>query len=266
MDRIGLIAGNGKFPLLFARAAKKAKTQVVAVAIREETDPELAALVDGIHWINVGQLKTLIDILKTEHVTKAVMAGQIRHKLLFSDIELDEELKKLLLSLKDKRTDSILGAVALRLGQLGIQVIDSTTFIKDYLPAPGVLTQCLPSQAQSDDIEFGLSIAKTIAGADIGQTVVVKDKVVLSVEAIEGTDEAIRRGSAYCHGNAVVVKVSKPNQDMRFDIPLVGKNTIETLIREKVAVLAFEAGKTLLLDKEQVVTEANKHNICIIAV
>lgn len=266
MDKVGLIAGNGKLPLLFARAAKKAQMQVVAIAIREETDPDLAALVDNIHWIHVGQLKTLIEILKQEQVTKAVMAGQIRHKLLFSDIELDEELKKLLLGLKDKRTDTILGAVALRLGQLGIQLIDSTTFIKDYLPAAGVLTQCVPTPAQSDDIQFGLSIAKTVAGADIGQTVVVKDKVVLSVEAIEGTDEAIRRGSAYCHGGAVVVKVSKPNQDMRFDIPLIGKNTIETLIREKAAVLAFESGKTLLLDKEQVISEANKHRICIVAV
>ena len=193
------------------------------------------------------------------------MAGQIRHKLLFSDIELDGELRTLLLGLKDKKTDTILGAVCQRLQQLGIALIDSSTFLKQYLVAPGVLTAIAPTPAQYSDIHFGFDIAKAVAGLDIGQTVVVKDKVVLSVEAIEGTDEAIRRATGYCQGQAVVVKVSKPNQDMRFDIPFIGKKTIDTLVREKTAVMAVEAGKTLLIDREYVLSEADKHGIAIVA-
>ncbi|MCP4649351.1 MAG: LpxI family protein [PVC group bacterium] len=266
MEKIGLIAGNGEFPLLFAKGAKAAGISVLAIGIKEETSKELENLVDSIHWISVGQLKTLIDIFKKEEIKKAVMAGQIRHKLLFSDIELDEELKTLLLQLKDKKTDTILGAVALRLKQLGIELIDSSTFLKDYLPEKGILTQTKPTEHQWQDVSFGLEIAKTIAGLDIGQSVVVKDKVVLAVEAIEGTDEAISRGNLLCKGGAVAVKVSKPNQDMRFDIPLIGKRTIETLINTKTAVLAIEAGKTLFLDREHVLKLADKHGISIVAV
>ncbi len=266
MEKIGLIAGNGKFPLIFAQAARRAGRYIVAIAIKEEAEKELADLVDKIYWISVGQLKTLIEILKKEQVKKAIMAGQIRHELLFSGIELDDEFKRLLLQLKDKKTDTILGAIAARIEQLGIEFIDSTTFIKDYLPEKGVLTKCKPATEQWEDIEFGWTIAKAIAGLDIGQSVVVKDKVVLSIEAIEGTDEAIRRGSLYCRGGAVVVKVSKPKQDMRFDIPSIGKKTVEILVKEKVAVLAFEAGKTLFLDRDCVVVEADKHGISIVAI
>lgn len=266
MDKIGLIAGNGKFPLVFAKMAKKEGATIIAIAIYEETEKALENLVDKTYWINVGQLKTLFEILKKEDIKKTVMVGQIRHRLLFSNIEMDEELKLLFSQLKDKRTDSILGAIALRLKQLGIRLLDSTTFLKDYLPQKGVLTKEEPSAAQWEDIQFGLGMAKTIAGLDIGQTVVVKDKVVLAVEAIEGTDEAIRRASIYGKGQVVVVKVSKPQQDMRFDIPIVGKNTVEVLCKEKVAVLAIEAEKTLLLDKDFVLEQANKNNIVIVAI
>ena len=266
MNKIALIAGNGSYPLVFAQSAKKAGAYIVAVAIKEETDSSLKDHVDKIYWISVGQLKTLIDILKKEKIKKAVMAGQIRHKLLFSDIILDRELRSLLFKLKDRKTDTILGAIAGRLKELDITLIDSTTFIKDLLPGPGVLTKKKPGREQKKDIEFGLKIAKAIAGLDVGQTIVVKDKVVLSVEAIEGTDEAIRRANRYCSGGAVVVKVSKPEQDMRFDIPLVGKQTIKTLIEEKVAVLAMEAGKTLFLDREYVLSQADKHGIVIVAI
>jgi len=265
MEKIALIAGNGNLPIVSALAAKKAGAYIVIIAIKEEADKQLSDIADKIYWISVGQFKTLINILKKEDIKKAIMVGQIKHKLLFSKIELDFELTKLLFTLKDKKTDTILGAIAQRISQLGIEMLDSSTFIKDHLASLGVLTAKQPSKEQCADIEFGRIIAKQIAGLDIGQTVVVKDKVVLSVEAIEGTDEAIRRANKYCQGNAVVVKVSKPNQDMRFDIPLIGLKTIEILIQEKVAVLAIEANKTLFLDKDLVLELANKNNIVIIA-
>lgn len=266
METIALIAGNGSLPLIFAQAAKDKGARLIAIAFEEETDKSIGDYVHQVYWISVGQLSRLIEILEKEKVKKAVMAGQIRHKLLFSNIEIDDEFKVLLSKIKDKKTDTILGAVAQRIGQLGVQLMDSTSFIKDYLPAAGVLTKKKPSSQEMEDVEFGLKIAKTVAGLDIGQSVVVKNKAVLSVEAIEGTDQAICRGSRYCQGGAVVVKVSKPNQDMRFDIPLIGKQTIETMIREKAAVLAIEANKTFFLDREHVLAEADKHGIVIIAV
>jgi DUF1009 family protein len=266
MEKIALISGNGNLPLVSAVSAKKTGAYVVAIAIIEETDPKIEEIADKTHWIHVGQFKTLMGILKSEKIEKAVMVGQIKHKLLFSKIEVDFELTKLFLSLKDRKTDTILGAIAERISQLGIEVLDSSTYIKEYLASPGVITKKHPNKSQSQDIEFGRSIAKEIAGLDIGQTVVVKEKVVLSVEAIEGTDQAIRRASRYCKGQAVVVKVSKPNQDMRFDIPLIGQKTIQTLIEENVAVLAIEAGKTLFLDKEIVKSKADEHGIVIIAI
>jgi DUF1009 family protein len=266
MEKIGLIAGNGSLPIIFAQAARNKGVSLTVIGINEETDKSIADYADKIYWISVGQLGSLIEILKKEKIEKAVMAGQIRHKLLFSDIKLDDEFKALLSKIKDKKTDTILGAVAARIGQLGVKLIDSSYFIKDYLPSAGVLTKKGPTPEQKEDIEFGLKIAKAIAGLDIGQSVVVKNKAVLSVEAIEGTDEAISRGSKYSQGGAVVVKVSKPNQDMRFDIPLIGKQTIKTMIDKKAAVLAIEAGKTFFLDQDYVIAEADKHGIVIIAV
>jgi len=266
METIGLIAGNGSLPIIFAKAASDKGVNLTVIAIEEETDRSIADYAEKIYWISVGQLGRLIEILKKEKIKKAVMAGQIRHKLLFSNIELDDEFKTLFLQIKDKKTDTILGAVAARIGQLGVELIDSSYFIKDYLPSAGLLTKKEPTPGQVEDIEFGLKIAKAIAGLDIGQSVVVKNKVVLSVEAIEGTDEAIIRGSKYSQGGVVIVKVSKPNQDMRFDIPLIGKQTIKTMINEKAAVLAIEADKTFFLDRNYVLAEADKHGIVIIAV
>jgi len=263
VKKVGLIAGNGTFPLLFASAARKTGVKVIAVAIKEETDPLLSEIVDTIYWISVGELKKLIRTFQKEKIEKVVMAGQIRHKLLFSDIKIDSELLRLLLSLKDRKTDTILKGIANRLARFGIELIDSSTFLEDYLVPKGNLTRKKPNKKQLQDIDFGLSIAKAIAGLDIGQTIVVKDKVVLSVEAIEGTDEAIKRAHEHCNGQAIVVKVSKPNQDMRFDIPIMGKTTIDTLISQEVAVMAVEAGKTLLLDKEYVLEKADKHGIII---
>jgi len=265
MDRIGLIAGNGELPVVCAQAAAKAGVEVVAVAVREETEKKLEDFVGKTYWIGAGELKTLFEILVKERLKQVIMVGQIRHRLLFSDIAFDAALETVLAQLKDKKTDTILGAIAAHIRKLGIEVIDSTTFLKEYLPPSGTLTAREPTPEQMQDIAFGRDIAKAVAGLDIGQTIAVKDKVVLAVEAIEGTDEAIRRASRYGRGNIVVVKVSKPCQDFRFDIPLIGKQTINILIQEKVAVLAIEAGKTFFLDKKEAIEQADKHNISIVA-
>ncbi|MCM8814126.1 MAG: UDP-2,3-diacylglucosamine diphosphatase LpxI [Candidatus Omnitrophica bacterium] len=264
--RIGLLAGNGNFPRLFARAAKQAGFSIVAFAINEETDPALAAEVESIHWIGVGQLRELLQLLAREGIRTAVMAGQIKHQRLFEPTAMDGELAQLLRQSADHRTDSILGAVAARLAQSGIELIDSSLFLKELMPAAGVMTDCRPSPEQLQDVVFGAKIAAAITALDIGQTVVVKNKTVLSVEAIEGTDEAIRRGSQFGQGGAIVVKLSKPNQDMRFDIPVIGRRTIAALIEHSAALLAIEAEKTLFFDQEMVLAQANKHAICIMAI
>ncbi len=266
-ERIGLIAGNGQFPILFAKAAQSQGVQIIALAVREETSPELASYVHKIIWIGVGELKEFFQILKRERLTKAVMAGQIRPSHIFDkNISMDEELQKFLKRVKDKRSDSLLGEIARILKRMGIRLLDSTTFLKSYLTPRGVLTNFKPSTAQWQDIRFGKSIARRIAALDIGQTVVVKDKAILAIEAIEGTDEAIKRGGALAHGGAVVVKTSKPRQDMRFDIPFVGPRTLDSLAASSCAVLAMEAGKTLLLEKEQCLKTAEQNHICLLGI
>ena len=266
-ERIGLIAGNGQFPILFAQGAKQQGWEVVAIAVREETSPELENYVDKIHWIGVGQLKEFFQILKSERLKKVVMAGQIKPSHIFErNTAMDEDLKKFLNKVKDKRADSLLGGIARLLKKMGIKLLDSSTFLKDHLVSRQVLTELKPTAAQWADINFGRGIAKRIAGLDIGQTVVVKDKAILAIEAIEGTDAAISRGGALGHGGATVVKVSKPHQDMRFDIPLVGPKTIDALAAASCAVLAMEAGKTLFLEKEQCLKLAQANHICLVGI
>ncbi len=265
MEQIGLIAGNGALPMVVAVAARKQGVKVKAIGIREETDPDIEKNVDSISWLSVGQLGKMLEVFKQAGVNKALMIGQIRHRLIFSDIQVDAEFMQLLGGLKDRKTDTILGAIAARLKREGIDLIDSSTYIKDLLPPVGVLSRRVPSESEQEDIRFGLGLAKGIAGLDIGQTVVVKDKAVLGVEAIEGTDEAVRRAGTFAQG-IVVVKVSKPNQDLRFDIPIVGKRTVDVLAETHAAVLAIEAGKTLLLDQEYLLQTANKNQISIVAV
>jgi len=264
MEKIGLIAGSGKFPLIFSQYAKARGRNICAVAVKGETSKELEDLVDRVYWVEVGQLERLFKIFKDEGITRAIMAGKISPTLLLKDdLAVDEELKELLDHAKDKRADSLLGAVARRLKKAGIDLIDSTTYLSDLLPHEGILTQRQPSQAEWEDIRFGFDIARKIAGLDIGQTVVVKDKAILAIEAIEGTDEAIRRGGALGNGEVVVVKVSKPKQDMRFDIPVVGPETIRSLTQAKASCLAIEAQKTLLIDKEEVVRLADRSGISV---
>ena len=266
-ERIGLIAGNGQFPVLFAKSAKSQGVQVLAIAVREETTPELENYVHKIIWIGVGDLKEFFQILKKERLKKVVMAGQIRPSHIFDkSISMDEDLKTFLEKVKDKRADSLLGEIARMLKRLGIKLLDSSTFLKNYLVCREVLTNFSPSEHQWQDIRFGKNIAKRIAALDIGQTVVVKEKAILAIEAIEGTDEAIKRAGTLAGGGAVVVKVSKPRQDMRFDIPFVGPKTLDSLVAASCAVLAMEAGKTFLFEKEKCLRVAEENNICLVGI
>jgi len=264
--KIGLIAGNGKFPLIFAQEAKRVGTEVIALAIKKETSPSLENLVDRIHWVNVGQLGDLIEICKKEGITRAVMAGQVRHTHLFGQVRLDARAMALLAGVKDKKANSLLGAVADELLREGIELIDSATYLSHLLPSPGILTRRKPTQKEWRDIEFGHKMAKEIAGLDIGQTVVVKDQTVLAVEGMDGTDRTIKRGGKLGRGDVVVVKVSKPQQDRRFDLPIIGERTVEVLKQAKAKVLAFSARSTILLDREKVVKSANQNGISLVAV
>jgi DUF1009 family protein len=249
MQKIGLIAGNGTFPIAFARAAKQKGMQVIAVAHEGETLPELAQWVDGIFWIKVGQLGKLISIFKEQGVTDALMAGGIKKTRLFGGGMPDLRAVALLAKMVYKKDDSILRAVADELESEGITIRESTLYLDSIL-----------------DINFGWHMAKEIGKLDIGQTVLVKDQAVLAVEAIEGTDEAIRRGGLLCGQGAVVVKVCKPQQDLRFDLPAIGTQTIQTMKQVKAACLAIEAGKTIIIDRETVVRDADAVGIAIVAI
>ena len=265
--RIGLIAGNGRFPILVAQKAKEKDVEVVAIGINEETSRELERYVTKIYWLGVGELEKLFNILLQEKLTAVVMAGQVRHKLLFDKtIKIDSKMSGLLERLSNKKTDSLIGGVAGFLEKSGIKLLDSTIFLSDCLPEKGVLTKLPLDEEVLKDIEFGRSIAKSVAGLDIGQTVVVKDRVVLAVESIEGTDEAIMRGAHYGKEGIVVIKVSKPHQDMRFDIPVIGPETIRLLKEVKAACIAVEAGRTIIIDKEKTIRSADESGIGIVAV
>jgi len=266
MQKIGLIAGNGTFPIAFARAAKQKGMQVIAVAHEGETLPELAQWVDGIFWIKVGQLGKLISIFKEQGVTDALMAGGIKKTRLFEGGMPDLRGMALLAKMVYKKDDSILRAVADELESEGITIRESTLYLDSILATPGVLTKRKPSKDEQKDIEFGWHLAKEIGKLDIGQTVLVKDQAVLAVEAIEGTDEAIRRGGLLCGQGAVVVKVCKPQQDLRFDLPAVGTRTIQTMKQVKAACLAIEARKTIIIDQETVVRDADAAGITIVAI
>ncbi|MCX5687825.1 MAG: UDP-2,3-diacylglucosamine diphosphatase LpxI [Candidatus Omnitrophica bacterium] len=267
VNRIGLIAGNGRFPIIFADSARKKGIEVVAIGINEETSKDLEKFVNKIYWLGVGELDRLLKILREENIRSIVLAGQVKHKLLFDkNIKIDARMQFLLSSLKDKKTDSIIGAVARLLEFKGIKVLSSIIFLSEYLPKKGVLTKQLPDDRILKDIDFGRKIAKVIAGLDIGQSVVVKDRVVLAVESIEGTDEAIIRAAKYGKEGIVVIKVTKPRQDMRFDVPVIGPNTIKLLQEVKAACIAVEAKKTLIIDKSETLRLAESYGISIVAV
>lgn len=266
METIGLIAGDGQFPILFAEGVKKNGLRVVAVGLKDITNPILSGYVDKLHWIRVGQLGGLIKALKSEKVKKVVMAGKVPKTLMFTKIRPDMRAVSLYLKLKDRKDDSILLAVVSELEKEGIMVEEPTKYLSYLLADKGVITKKKPTKDEMKDIEFGFAIAKEMGRLDIGQTVVVKDRAVLAVEAIEGTDEAIKRGSELGRGGIVVIKAAKPKQDMRFDAPVVGLNTIKTLKEANAKALALEAGKTILIEKEEMLKMANSEGLSIIGI
>jgi DUF1009 family protein len=265
MDKIGLIAGNGDFPLEFAKAAKQKGLAVIAVAHEGETQPELAQWSDAIIWIKVGQLGKLIGFFKEQGIRDVLMAGGIKKTRLFSGALPDLRGAALLARMIAKKDDSILRAVAEELESEGITVRESTLYLDNLLAPAGVMTKRKPSPDEWKDIEYGWHLAKEIGRLDIGQTVVVKNQAVLAVEAIEGTDDAIRRGGSLCRKGAVVVKICKPQQDLRFDLPATGLLTISTMREVKAACLAIEAGKTIMIQKEALIALADQAGIAIVA-
>jgi len=260
----GLIAGNGQFPFLVLDAAREQGIEMAVIAIREEASPDLEKVAPRLHWVSLGELSRALDLLHQEGVTRAVMAGQVKHNKIFSSIRPDWKLAKLLLSLPLKNTDSLIGAVARVLESEGVQLVDSTSFLKPLVPAPGVLTRRAPDSREADDIAYGREIARQIAGLDLGQTVIIRDRACVAVEAMEGTDEAIERAARIAAGGALVaVKVSKPRQDMRFDVPVIGLKTVEVMQRCRVTALAMDAGRTLLFDRARVIEAADAAGIAI---
>jgi len=267
MQKIGLIAGNRKFPLLLAQSAKQKGCFIVAIAIKGDTSPKIKKLVDKTYWIGLADFSRMFEILKAEGIKEAVMAGQVSpHRLFSGEINQDPQLRDILQKLKDKKTDSLFGAVAEKLAENGIKLLDSTIFIAEHLPEKSTLTEKEPDAAVWDDIYFGFDLAKAVGALDIGQTVAVKSKSIVAVEALEGTDNLIRRSGRIARAGVTVVKAAKPKQDMRFDIPVVGLRTIENLIKIKARCLAFEAGKTLFIDQARSLELANKRGLIIVAI
>jgi len=278
--KLGLIAGNGRFPFLLLEAARAQGVPVVVAAIREETDAEMdqrAAADEGItvHWLSLGELSRLIETFQKEGVQKAVMAGQVKHKQIFSSIRPDWRLAKLLLNLRTRNTDMLLGAVAKVLGDEGIELISSTAFLEPLLAQEGVLTKRAPDPDECKNIEYGLGVARAVAGFDIGQTVVVAAQACVAVEAMEGTDATIERAGRLMESlggdestldrRLTVVKVAKPDQDMRFDVPVIGIATVETMIRAGASCLSIDAGRTLLFDRDSLLERASRAGIAIVA-
>jgi UDP-2,3-diacylglucosamine hydrolase len=274
-QKLGLIAGNGKFPFLVLEAARAQGNDVVVIAIKEETFPEIENHGASVHWLSLGELSKLIDILKREGLTRAIMAGQVKHKQIFSAIRPDWRMAKLLLSLTTRNTDSLLGAVTKVLAEEGITLESSTAFLEPLLAKPGVLTRRSPSEQERKNIEYGRTVARQLAQHDIGQTVVIAESVCVAVEAMEGTDATIDRAGQIMrslHGEAsmldralTVVKIAKPNQDMRFDVPVIGVKTIEIMQAAGATCIALDAGKCLLLDGDRVINKADEANIALAA-
>ena len=281
-DTLGLIAGNGRFPFLLLEAARAHGLTVVVAAIREEADLELTARASAdpgihLHWLSLGELSHLIQIFHQENVTRATMAGQVKHKQIFSSIRPDWRLAKLLFSLGSRTTDSLLGAIARVLADEGITLISSTEYLDPLLAKAGVLSARTPSPHELDDVAYGRTVARHLASIDLGQTVVIAAGACVAVEAMEGTDATIHRagelfrslehddGNTTLRRSLTVVKVAKPNQDMRFDVPVIGLRTIEVMHAAGATCLAIEAGRTLLFDPEAIRAAADRDNIAIVA-
>lgn len=266
MNKIGLIAGNGKFPILFAREARRQNYKVIAAAVKGDTSIFLKPFTDELAWFKVGELKKMFSYLKGQGVSKVIMAGQVDPKNLFDrNVAANEEFREIMQALADRKADTIFRAIANKLRNEGLELLESTFLLQDHLAPKGTLTRRGPTTAELEDITFGQAIAKAMGGLDVGQTVVVKEKAIVAIEAMEGTDQCILRGGKIAREGAVVVKMSKPGQDTRFDIPVVGPRTIKNMIRSHAACLAIEAQKTLIIDRDTTVGLANKAGICIVA-
>jgi DUF1009 family protein len=280
LSKLGLIAGNGRFPFLLLDAARAEGTEVVVAAIKEETDLEIVERASAdpgitVHWLSLGELSKLIETFHRTGVTRAVMAGQVKHKQIFSSIRPDWRLAKLLLNLRTRSTDMLLGAVAKVLGDEGIELISSTAYLEPLLAKEGVLTSRAPDDEERRNIEYGLSVGSGLAAFDIGQTVVIAAQACVAVEAMEGTDATIERAGLLMHSldeeastlerKLTVIKLPKPKQDMRFDVPVIGMRTLETMMRAGASCLAIEAERTLLFDLETLLETANEAKIAILA-
>jgi UDP-2,3-diacylglucosamine hydrolase len=266
--KLGIIAGNGRFPFLVLEAARAQGHDVTVIATKEETFPELAAAAARhgapIHWISIGHLGKCINLLKDAGATRAVMAGQVKHTKIFGGIVPDLTFVSVLMKLTSRTTDGLIGAVANVLRENGIELIDSTSLLTPLLARPGVLTRRAPTDAERKDFEFGYRIADTIAGLDIGQAIAVKHQAVVAVEAMEGTDEVIARAGHLAGPGVCIVKVAKPNQDMRFDVPVIGFATVQAMRVAGASALSIDAGKTLVLDGDAVFAAANEAGIAIL--
>jgi hypothetical protein len=264
--RYGLIAGNGRFPFLVLEGARRQGVSMAVAAIKEETDPEIERVAERVEWIGVAQLGKLIRFFKREGVERAVMAGQVKHVQIFSGALLpDLRMIKTILRLPRRNTDALIGAVANELKSEGIELIDSTYFLQDHLPQAGQLSRRAADERERGDIEYGLEIAREITRLDLGQTIVVRARACVAIEAMEGTDATIRRAGELAKGKLTVIKVAKPDQDMRFDVPVVGVPTIQTMTEAGATCLCITAGKTLMFDREEMIRLADKNGIAVIA-
>jgi DUF1009 family protein len=266
MENIGLISGNNRFPFLVAEEIKKNGNRVICIALKEEANPELEKVCDKIYWLSVGKFQEIIDALKNENVKTVIMAGQVKHVTIYSVIGMDWRAIKVMGSLVNKKTDTILKTIADEFEKDGMHLIPSHTYLMSLLAPKGLISGKKLSLDENKDIEFGYKIAKGIASFDVGQTVVVKDRSVLAVESVEGTDECIKRAYKLGGENSIVIKVAKPNQDFRFDVPVIGADTIDILKESKTRAMAIEAGVTLMLDKDEIIEKARKAGVTILGI
>ena len=262
--KYGMIAGNGSFPFLVRDGARRAGVSLTVVAIKEETDPRIDDGDEDVKWVGIGQLGKMIAFFKDRGVRNVMMAGQVKHAQIFSGSMPDLRMVKMLWSLPRKNTDALLGGVAAELAKEGMELIDSTFFIREQLAAEGALTKRRPTATEAENIEYGLHIANEIARLDLGQTIVIRAQACVAIEAMEGTDETIRRAGQLANGKLTVVKVAKPDQDMRFDVPVVGVPTVRAMIESGATCLSVTAGKTLIFDREEMLELANSNKISIV--
>lgn len=260
----GLIAGNGKFPFLVAKGAREQGVSLSVVAIKEETDRSIDDIADNVTWVGIGQLGKMLSFFKKANIEKVIMAGHVKHVQLFSSAIPDMRMVKMLWGLKRRNTDALIGGIAAELAKEGIQLIDSTYFVQDMLAPDGLMTKRNPTDMELENIEYGLHITSETARLDLGQTVVVRAKACVAIEAMEGTDATIKRAGELANGKLTVVKVAKPDQDMRFDVPVVGVSTVETMIAAGATCLSITTGKTLIFDRDEMISLADKNKITII--